>query len=96
MLTQRLLQRALAETKWKEYVSGGRAYFYNVSVVQQSLTPILNRLGSPDRDERVKMGHPRRAQRIERESRKGGRRCPVSQLCQYFGIIILTSLLPVR
>jgi len=55
-LNSQQLQRALSATDWKEYVSGGRKYYYNVRCAcandePQALTAIA------DRDEGVKMDY---------------------------------------
>lgn len=58
-LNSQHLQRALSSTDWKEYVSGGRKYYYNVRYAwpgheRQALTAIV------DRVEGVKMDYARR------------------------------------
>lgn len=51
------LQRALNQTKWKEYFSGGRKYYYNVSAMLTLLYSQTKRI--TDRVERVEMGYAR-------------------------------------
>jgi hypothetical protein len=69
-----LIQRALAQTSWREYFSGGKKYFHNVRV-QYPLPHASRSPVSPGRDKGVKMGDARRTFVVVGGSRERGFRC---------------------